>query len=136
MGANIDYTTSLIIGSCAMITGEFEKESNFILANLGAKYGSHLNQNQLAKFFGYFCLLIGLFVPLYRFFKKDERKDVEGKYFIHALSGCAIGFLSGLIVIQFFVVNFNRESVELCFMFLSCCLPLQCLKFKLLERAY
>jgi hypothetical protein len=76
----------------------FKKESKINLANLGARYGSHLNQNQLAKFFGYFCLLIGLFVPLYRFFKKDERKNAEGKYFIHALSGCVIGFLSGLIV--------------------------------------
>eukprot|EP01080_Neovahlkampfia_damariscottae_P000723 gene723-8975_t len=87
MGANIDITTSIIIGTCAMIT-----------ANLGARYGSKLNQVQLAKFFGYFCLLIGLFVPLFKYFRSDEeRKEISGKYFIHALSGCCIGFLSGLI---------------------------------------
>lgn len=90
LGVPIDYKTALIIGSCAGI-----------FSNFGARIGQKQNPKVLMRVFAFLALFIGLFVPIFGYYKKQlldsERKELPYKEFVSALAGSFGGLLSGLI---------------------------------------
>lgn len=86
MGASVDIMSVCLIGVFGAISSSF-----------GAKYGKDLTENQLAVSFAILMLGVGVFVFVYDYYKTNERKDVEGKYYIHSAAGLVIGFVSGLL---------------------------------------
>lgn len=89
MGVPVDYTTSLIIGSFAGVS-----------SNFGARFGKKMDPKRLTRYFAYLAFTIGLFVPLYGLYKKNqtgEKRNLPYKELVFAFAGTACGFLSGLL---------------------------------------
>lgn len=88
----VDISEKMLLTSVCI--GTFASISSFY----GAKYGKTLDARKLVLIFGYLACFIGIFVPLYSYFKKNQkRKEISNEYAFFAGAGAFFGFLSGLL---------------------------------------